>query len=83
MSSENSHKWEFSARFRKGSFGWRSDPAISRIKEAVTEISKVARKDQILGALGAVLFLEKLSPAIEHVDSSSGAIGTAVNNASA
>jgi hypothetical protein len=81
MSSENSHKWEFSARFRKGSFGWRSDPAISRIKEAVTEISKVARKDQILGALGAVLFLEKLSPAIEHVDSSSGAIGTAVNNA--
>jgi hypothetical protein len=28
-----------------------------------------------------VLFLERLSPAIEHVDSSSGAIGTAVNKA--
>lgn len=81
MSTENSYKWGFSARFRKGCFGWRSDPAILRIKEAVAEIGKVARKDQILGAMGAVLFLEKLSPALEHVDSSSGAIGTAVNNA--
>ena len=81
MSSENTHKWEFPARFRRGGFGWRSEPAITRIKEAVAEISKVARKDQILGATGAVLFLEKLSPALERVDSSSGAIGTAVNNA--
>lgn len=81
MSSEKIHKWEFPARFRKGCFGWRSEPAISRIKEAVAEICKVARKDQILGAMGAVLFLEKLSPALEHIDSSSGAIGTAVNNA--
>lgn len=30
---------------------------------------------------GAVLFLEKISPALEQVDSSSGAIGAAVNNA--
>lgn len=81
MSTENNYKWEFSSRFRRGCFGWRSEPAITRIKEAVAEISKVARKDQILGAMGAVLFLEKLSPALERVDSSSGAIGTAVNNA--
>lgn len=33
------------------------------------------------GASGAVLFLEKVSPALESVDSSSGAIGTAVNRA--
>jgi hypothetical protein len=81
MSKENSYKWAFSPRFRKGCFDWRSEPAIARIKEAVAEISKVARKDQIMGAVGAVLFLEKLSPALERVDSSSGAIGTAVNNA--
>jgi hypothetical protein len=81
MSTDKSYKWEFSARFRRGCFGWRSEPAITRIKEAVAEICKVARKDQILGATGAVLFLEKLSPALEHIDSSSGAIGTAVNNA--
>lgn len=81
MSAENTHKWEFSARFRRGCFGWRSEPAITRIKETVAEISKVARKDQILAATGAVLFLEKLSPALERIDSSSGSIGTAVNNA--
>jgi hypothetical protein len=28
-----------------------------------------------------VLFLERVSPALEHVDGSSGAIGTAVNRA--
>ena len=35
----------------------------------------------MLAADGAVIFLEKLAPALEHVDSSSGAIGTAVNRA--
>jgi len=47
----------------------------------VAEIKAAARQDKILGAEGAVLLLEKLSPALEQVDSSSGAIGTAVNNA--
>lgn len=75
------HKWQFRARFRKNAFGWKSQPAITRVKEAVSEIKKVARKDKTLAAEGAVLFLEKVSPALAHVDSSSGAIGTAVNNA--
>lgn len=51
------------------------------MKEAVAEIKAAARKDSLLGAEGAVLFFEKVSPALEHVNSSSGAIGTAVNNA--
>jgi hypothetical protein len=51
------------------------------VKEAVTEIKKVARKDAVLAAEGAVAFIERISPALEQVDSSSGAIGTAVNNA--
>lgn len=76
-----SHRWEFRARFRKGAFGWKSRPAIGRVKEAVKEIRGVARKDPLLGAEGAVLFLERVSPALENVDSSSGAIGTAVNRA--
>lgn len=75
------HKWVFRSRFRRHSFGWRSQPAIKRVKEAVSEIKQAARKDAVLAAEGSVLFLEKLSPALEHVDSSSGAIGTAVNNA--
>ena len=82
MSSKTTlHKWTFPARFRQNAFGWRSQPAITQVKEAVSEITKVARKDPLLGAEGAVLLLRKLSPALAHVDSSSGAIGTAVNKA--
>lgn len=81
MAKTVKHKWVFAPRFRRNAFGWRSQPAIKRVREAVTEIRKVARKDPVLGAEGAVRFLEKVSPALEHVDSSSGAIGTAVNRA--
>lgn len=81
MTKATAHKWEFRARFRKGSFGWKSQPAVQRVKQAVSEIKKVARKDKVLAAEGAVLFLEKVSPALEHVDSSSGSIGAAVYNA--
>jgi len=80
-SKPSSHKWIFRSRFRRHAFGWRSQPAIKRVREAVSEIKKIARKDPVSGAEGAVLLLQKLSPALEHVDSSSGAIGTAVNKA--
>ena len=76
-----SHKWEFKARFRRHAFGWKSQPAIQRVKQAVAEIRKVARTNAVFAADGAVSFLERVSPALEHVDSSSGAIGTAVNHA--
>ena len=77
----DAHIWEFKARFRRHAYGWRSQPAIQRVKQAVSEIKKAARKDLVLAADGAVTLIERLSPALEHVDSSSGAIGTAVNNA--
>src|SRR5713226_7302239 len=79
--ADSKHRWQFTAQFRRGAFGWRSQPAIARVRQAVIEIGKVARCDPVLAAEGAVLFLEKVSPALEHVDSSSGAIGTAVNRA--
>jgi hypothetical protein len=81
MATAKRHTWTFRSRFRAGGFGWRSELPIQRIKEAVAEIKKVASTDSELGAEGAVIFIEKLSAAIEHVDSSSGAIGTAVNRA--
>lgn len=81
MTSPSVHKWNFAPCFRRNAFGWRSQPALARVKEAVAEIKKTVRKDPVLAAEGAVLFLEKVSPALAHVDSSSGAIGTAVNNA--
>ena len=79
MAESEKHNWQFAARFRRNAFGWRSQPAIRRVREAVAEIRKVRRRDPVLAAEGAVLFLEKVSPALEHVDSSSGAIGAAVN----
>ncbi len=81
MTKQIKHKWTFPARFRRQAFGWRSQLPIKRVKEAVKEIKAAARKNPSLGAEGAVMLLEKLSPALEQVDSSSGAIGTAVNNA--
>jgi hypothetical protein len=76
-----SHPWAFRARFRRDGFGWKSAPAIARVREAVAEIKKVARREPFVAAEGAVLFLERVSPALAHVDGSSGAIGTAVNRA--
>lgn len=77
----NAPRWEFKARFRRHAFGWRSQPAIARVKQAVAEIRKVAKRDLVLAAEGAVAFLERVSAALERVDSSSGAIGNAVNDA--
>ena len=79
MPKTDGHSWRFKARFRRNAFGWKSQPAITRLQEALTEIKLVSRIDPIVGAEGAVALLERISPALENVDSSSGAIGTAVN----
>ncbi len=82
MKKPTPHKWTFTSRFRTSAFGWKgSRLACQRIREAVSEIGKIARKDPLLGAEGAVKLMEKLWPALQHVDSSSGALGTAVYNA--
>lgn len=68
--------WTFRARFRRAGFGWRgSRLAIERLNEALTEIRAAARHDPADAAEGAVLLLEKLSPALCQVGSSSGALG--------
>src|SRR5437879_3914080 len=59
----------------------RQGPGTSASSRAGSEIKKVARHDPTLAADGAVALLERISPALEQIDSSSGAIGTAVNNA--
>lgn len=75
------HAWEFKARFRKRAFGWQSQPAIARVKQAVSEIKKVAKKEPVVAAEGAIVLIERLSSALEQVDGSSGSMGAAVNNA--
>jgi hypothetical protein len=80
-SRRTAHPWAFRTRFRREAFGWKSQPAITRVREAVAEIKKVSKSDPLHAAEGAVLFLERVSPALAHVDSSSGAVGTVVNRA--
>jgi len=75
------HKWSFTSRFRAGAYGQKASRlAIQRIKEAVSEIKQANRNDHLLATEGAVLFIEKLVPAIAEIDSSSSALGTATNN---
>ena len=79
MTKPTAHKWTFPARFRAGAFSWRASALASqRLREAVSEIRKVAKTDPVLGAEGAIRLMEKLWPAVEHVDTSSGALGNAV-----
>jgi hypothetical protein len=76
------HKWQFPTRIRPNAFSWRSSrTALQRIGEALREIQSVARRAPVHAAEGAVRLIERLSPALEHVDSSSGTLGSAVNGA--
>jgi len=73
-------KWQFPSRFRARSFGWRASAlACKRLREAAAEIRKVGRGNPILAAEGAVRLIERLWPALEPVDSSSGQLGSVVN----
>lgn len=79
MADHKAYKWTFPARFRTGTYSWKASRlACQRLREAVSEIKKVAKKDPVLGAEGAVRLMEKLWPALEHIDTSSGALGSAV-----
>ncbi|MDP1691755.1 MAG: hypothetical protein Q8L49_07365 [Burkholderiaceae bacterium] len=72
------HAWAFRASLKRRAFGWRGTrKATLRLNEAVGEIERMARTDPALAGEGAVLLLEKLSPAVSDIDSSSGALGNA------
>lgn len=74
--------WSFARRFRTSAFGWKgSRLAVERLHEAIAELRAVAAVDPLRAAEGAVLLCERLSPALQDVDSSSGALGTAANRA--
>jgi hypothetical protein len=82
MAKAKTHKWTFTSRFRTRAYGWKASKlACQRIREAVSEINKVTRRDPLQGAEGAIKLMEKFWPALQNVDSSSGALGKAVYNA--
>jgi len=77
-----SPKWQFKTKFRANAYGWRgSKLAITGLKEAVKEIRTVAKSDPVAPGDGCVALMERLWPALQHIDTSSGALGTAVHNA--
>lgn len=74
------HKWTFKSRFRKNAYGWKGTALASkRLREAVSEIRKVAKSDPIAAADGTVSLMERIWPALQGIDGSSGALGSAVN----
>ena len=66
------HKWKFKSRFRRAAYGWNGTAKASeRMKEAVSEIKKVAGKDSALAGEGVVEFFCRLYPALMNIDGSS------------
>src|SRR5205807_1272146 len=75
-------KWEFLARFRSGAYSWNgSRLACQRLGEALREIESVSALDPVRAAEGAINLMEKLWPAFQHIDTSSGALGQATYRA--
>lgn len=73
------HAWAFITRLRAGAFGWNgSQLACIRLQEAVAEIKKAAKSDPVAAAGGVVSLMERIWPAFEHIDTSSGALGSSV-----
>ncbi|GAA5264620.1 hypothetical protein ACOSOMT5_P1045 [Acidiphilium sp. MT5] len=75
-----SHKWQFRSKFRTNAYGWNgSHLAIDRLKAAVSELRSVAKADPVLAGEGVVLLAERIWPSLQGIDSSSGALGSAVS----
>ena len=75
------HKWTFKFRFRREAYGWSGTALASkRMKEAVSEIKKIAKKDSALAGEGVIELFVRLYPALMSIDGSSGALGTAMHN---
>jgi hypothetical protein len=74
------HKWAFKRGMRAGAFGWRGTAkAIERLRSASSEIRAVNRADPVAAAEGVVALAERIWPAFEQIDTSSGALGGAVH----
>lgn len=74
-----SHKWQFKSRFRANAYGWNgSRLATDRLKAAVAEIRSVAKSNPLMAGEGVVSLAERIWPSLQGIDSSSGALGSAV-----
>ncbi|MDP2739276.1 MAG: hypothetical protein Q8O82_11415 [Pseudorhodobacter sp.] len=79
MASKPSHKWAFKPGMRAGAYSWNSSAKASeRLKAASAEIRAISRTDPITAAEGVIALAQRIWPAFEHIDTSSGALGNAV-----
>lgn len=79
MANKPTHKWAFKPGMRTGAYSWKSSAkAIGRLKSASAEIRTVSRTNPITAAEGVIALAQRIWPAFEHIDTSSGALGNAV-----
>lgn len=79
MAAKAIHKWAFKPGMRASAYSWKSSAkAIERLKSASSEIRAVARFDPVTAAEGVIALAQRIWPAFEHIDTSSGALGSAV-----
>lgn len=79
MARSRTHRWAFKPGMRAGAFGWRGTAkAAARLKAAVREIKTVRKIDPVAAGEGVIALAERIWPAFEHIDTSSGSLGTAV-----
>ncbi|WP_323033177.1 hypothetical protein [Paracoccus sp. (in: a-proteobacteria)] len=79
MAGKITHKWAFKPGMRAGAYSWKSSTkAVERLKSAIAEIRAVARTDPTTAAEGVIALAQRIWPAFEHIDTSSGALGNAV-----
>lgn len=80
MAAKATHKWAFKPGMRAGAYSWKSSAkAIERLKSARAEIRAVARTDPTTAAEGVIALAQRIWPAFEHIDTSSGALGNAAS----
>jgi hypothetical protein len=62
-------EWLFKRKFHTNAYGGRaSGLAISRLKEAATEIRSVAKSDSVAEGDGVVSLMERIWPAFQGID---------------
>ncbi len=81
MSKPGKRQWEFKPKFRARLYSWNgSAKATKNLRAAVSEIRKVYKTDPLEAVEAAVYLMGRFWPAFQDIDSSSGALGGAVND---
>jgi len=81
MSTPGKRQWEFKSKFRAGIYSWKgSAKATKNLRAAVSEIRKAYKSDPLEAVEAIVWLMGRFWPAFRDIDSSSGALGKAVND---